>query len=318
MINFILLTILCSTYGLFFPIGKLIIETHAIITPLYLIGIRFAIAGLMCMAYVAFYQKKWTMFTTKHILPILIVSLLSIHATNALELWALQHMDAGKTCFIYSCAPIISAILGYIVYQERLTGIQIIALIVGTLGFLPVILDGTNTESTMFWSFSYPELAIFASAILTITGWMFVKKLNQNMSFLQVNGTSMFVGGLTALVHAMGTETSTFVIQWHDHAGMIVMSIAGLLILSNLISYNLHAFLLTRMSVTMINFACLSCTFFAALFSFLIIGEPMRFSLVQSMFIVIPALSIYFLEQMKPGYLATQWKQCRTKKTAKV
>ena len=115
------------------------------------------------------------------------------------------------------------------------------------------------------------------------------------MSFLQVNGISMFVGKLTSLVHAMSTETATFALQ-QDHASTIMLCIAGLIILSNLISYNLHAFLLNRMSVTMINFACLSCSF-AAIFSFILIRA--RTNAINPIHaLVIPALSIYFIEQI--------------------
>ena len=302
--NYLLLFSLCATYGLFFPIGKLVVDTHQIITPLYLIGIRFSIAGLLCMLFVGMWQKKWQIIQTKHIIPLLIISILSIHATNALELWALQTMDAGKTCFIYSCSPIISALIGYAWYKERLTILQMCALLGGVLGFLPVILDTNATDvGRSFWHFSFGEFAILSSSVLNIMGWMAVKQLNQEMSFLQVNGISMFVGGLTSLVHAMSTETATFALQWQDHASTIMLCIAGLIILSNLISYNLHAFLLNRMSVTMINFACLSCSFFAAVFSFILIQEPIRMPLIQSMLLVIPALSIYFIEQIKPGFL---------------
>ena len=171
--NYLLLFSLCATYGLFFPIGKLVVDTHQIITPLYLIGIRFSIAGLLCMLFVGMWQKKWQIIQTKHIIPLLIISILSIHATNALELWALQTMDAGKTCFIYSCSPIISALIGYAWYKERLTILQMCALLGGVLGFLPVILM-PMLQTLASRHFSFGEFAILSSSVLNIMGWMYI------------------------------------------------------------------------------------------------------------------------------------------------
>ena len=124
-----------------------------------------------------------------------------------------------------------------------------IGLIVGFLGFLPILLSKTSQEELAgdLWIFSWAELAVMGAAIGSVYGWILLKQLVQDDGYspFTANGLSMLIGGAIALSHSFLTEDwEPSPITW---ALIPFLECTLFLILvSNCICYNLYGFLLKR------------------------------------------------------------------------
>lgn len=243
--------------------------------PFFLVGSRMLIAGVLMLAYQYSFNRKEFVFNKVHFWRIFRLALFNIYLTNVFEFWGLKYLTSFKTCFIYSLSPFISALLSYYMFTEKMNWKKWLGLMVGFAGFLPILINHTSTEDLTghIFFFSGAELAVMAAAASGVYGWILLRQLvNENgYSPFMANGLSMVLGGVMALGHSLCVE------KW---APVPVTEIAPflectflLILISNLICYNLYGFLLKRFSATFMSFAGFVTPFFTALYGWYLLGE---------------------------------------------
>jgi drug/metabolite transporter (DMT)-like permease len=296
-----LIFLLCALYGLVFVLGKL---TLLYAPPIFITGARMTLAGILLLAYQYRYQQASFTFNKKHLWALLGVGITSVYLTNIFEFWGLQYLTAGKACFIYSFCPIVTAFLSYWVYHEKMTYVKCIGLAIGILGFVPVLMAGADVQdiSARLGCFSYAELAILIAAVTTSVGWILMRIVVKRHAVCTVvsNGFSMLMGGIIALMHSAITEswTPTPITDLYPFLLWFFL----LTLVSNLICYNLHAYLLRIYTATYISFTGLTQPFFAATFGWLFLQEVMNSSFWISVLAVSIGLCLYYREELKQGY----------------
>ena len=179
-------------------------------------------------------------------------------------------------------------------------------LLVGFLGFVPILLSKTGDEQIAgeLWVFSWAELAVVFAAIFSVYGWILLKQLVQMMATLplQANGLSMLIGGAVAFSHSFVVE------HWQPRPlGSWVPFLECtlfLILVSNCICYNLYGFLLKRFSATFMSFAGLTTPIFAALFGWMFHSEVPNISFYISFLIVFFGLYLFYQEELKSKVIA--------------
>jgi drug/metabolite transporter (DMT)-like permease len=157
--------LLYALFASIFPISKIGL---AYAQPLFLVGTRMALAGLILLGYQFFLKKQTFSIGRKAWWRLFLLAVFNIYLTNAFEFWGLRYLTTSKTCFIYSLSPFLSALFSYFLFSEKLTGKKWMGLVVGFLGFLPILLNQTFNEEQAgyFFFFSWAELAVMMAAIL--------------------------------------------------------------------------------------------------------------------------------------------------------
>ena len=291
-------------YALFasvFTIAKTGLEYTS---PLFLVGTRMLFAGVILLAYQLFVKKQTLSLGGKAWGRLLLLAFFNIYLTNVFEFWGLRYLTSFKTCFIYSLSPFISAIFSYFLFSEGLSLKKWMGLLVGFLGFLPILLSQTSSEEQTghLFFFSWAELAVLTAAICSVYGWIVLRQLvnEHQMSPLMANGASMFVGGVLALGHSFMVEdwnpfpVTNYSVFWECTILLILIS--------NLIFYNLYGTLLKRYSATFMSFAGLTTPLFAALFGWLMLGEVVTWPFYISFVIVFLGLLLFDQEELKQSY----------------
>jgi drug/metabolite transporter (DMT)-like permease len=123
--------------------------------------------------------------------------------------------------------------------------------------------------------------------------------VNENgYSPFTANGLSMVTGGVMALVH------SSLVESWDPIPVTAIRPFLDcmllLILISNLICYNLYGYLLRRYSVTFISFAGFITPLFTALFGWFYLGEVVTWPFYVSAAIVFIGLFTFNQEELYP------------------
>lgn len=271
--------------------------------PFFFVGSRMALAGLILTAFVFFFRRQDFQLHKKHLWRIFLLAAFNIYITNVLEIWGLKYLTSFKTCFIYSLSPFLSALLSYVMLSDRLTPKKWIGLVVGFAGFIPILLNQTSTEETTghFLIFSWAEIAVILAAASSVYGWIVLGQLikDDGYSPLMANGWGMLIGGTMALIHSGLVETwdPAPVTEW---APFLECSLL-LILVSNLICYNLYGVLLRRFSATFISFAGFTTPLFTALFGWYYLGEVVTWPFYLSAAIVFSGLLVFYQEELKIG-----------------
>lgn len=270
--------------------------------PFFLIGSRFAIAGLILLAHQFIWNRKAFNVKWVHVKPLLLLSLLSIYVTNVAEIWGIKHLVSAKACLIYSLSPFLAPLIAYFVLREVLSIKKWVGLFIGFLGLIPIFMTQTPTEqlSGNLGFLSFAELAVLTSALCSVYGWILLKQLINQYKYtpLLANGITMFIGGSLALLHSYFTGEKWAPIPVSDFAPYIQYTIAMCLI-SNIICYNLYGYLLKRFTASFMSFAGLLTAPFASLFGWVFLGETITWHFYASMVIFSIGLTIFYQEELK-------------------
>jgi drug/metabolite transporter (DMT)-like permease len=140
------------------------------------------------------------------------------------------------------------------------------------------------------------------AAVCSVYGWILLRQMTSTyqVSPLLANGYSMLIGGGIALGHSLLVE------QWDPipvtNMNEFILSATGLIIVSNLMAYNLYGYLLRRYTATFMSFAGFTTPLFAAVFGWFFLGEEITWSFVVSFVIVSSGLYLFYQEELHRVY----------------
>jgi len=285
----------------------------AIIPPLSFVAIRMIVSGVLLLGFLYFFKKEsWRSWKSDWWLFLQVI-LFHIYAVYAFEFWALQWVTSSKACLLYNLTPFITALLMYFLYHERLNKQKIIGLIIGFVGLLP-LLDG-DTRSV--FKISVPDMALLVAVASGAYGWILLKELvvHRGYSSFLVNGVGMIGGGLLAGLTALWVEgfppqitvayTEPLVIGpliFSPFAASLLL-VAGylvaLIIIANIVGYNLYAQLLHRYSTTFLALAGSITPLFAGLLGWFFLGEQITGVFLCALTITTLGLAIFYAQELK-------------------
>jgi drug/metabolite transporter (DMT)-like permease len=275
-------------------------------SPLVVTGVRMTLAGILILAFLFVFKRNDFKLTKKQLWPLALLSLSSVYLTNVFEFWGLQYLSAAKACLIYSLSPFFAAALSYFQFKEKISPRKALGLVIGFLGFAPVFLYDSGSEHLIgsLLGFSFAELALIVATLTSVYGWVLLRKLGKEgtLSPWMANGSSMFLGGIMALIHTGFVEgvNPLPVSNTPEFFKWVFM----IIIISNLICYNLYGWLLKKFTATFLSFAGLATPLFAALWGLIMHGELIPWPFYISMGIVAVGLWLVYAEELRLGYMS--------------
>src|SRR3990167_3095215 len=270
--------------------------------PIFLVAIRMLLGGAVLFGYHLLKEKR-VKINSKLLTLILTAAIFNIYVTNVFELWGLQYVTAAKANFIYNLAPFLAAFFSYFMLGEKMTPKKWIGLMIGLIGFIPILLvqsPGELSIDHIGW-LSSAELALIIAAIGTSIGWVSVKIIvnYKQTSIAFTNGVTMLIGGLIALVNSWFVEICNPV-PLTDYNWAIFYTVLGTFSLC-ILSYNLYIHLLRKYSATFLSLTGLTSPLITAFFGFFLLGESVSLNFFISFVIVFLGLYIFYKqEKFKP------------------
>lgn len=286
----ILVVLLYALFGFSFTLGKVLV---AYAQPLFAVGVRMITGGTILIGYILIRHKVSCYPRRADLKYYIRLIFFSIFIPYALRLWALQYLSTNKAVLLFSTAPFFTAILAYFVNKKRFRPLQIVGLVVGFLGMIPILMTGSPLEDH-FANFSFislPELAILVAVGSMSYGLITMQKLVKNRQCppYLANSISMFFGGLLALNASFVFETN------YVKAGVwpLMVVLALQVIISNVICANLQASLLRQHSPTFMSFASFLIPLFTSIYGMALFGETVTWHFFASFITVVSGLSLY-------------------------
>lgn len=270
--------------------------------PLFLVGSRMLMAGLLLLAYQYFFKREGFKLNRQDLPRLALLGIFAIYLTNIFEFWGLKYLTSFKTCFIYSLSPFLSALFSYVALNERMSLKKWMGLLIGFLGFIPILISQTSQEEQtgLVWVFSWAELSVVIAAACSVYGWILLKQVVSENGYAptMANGVSMVLGGCLALMH------SALVEEWEPLPVTeylpFLSSAAILIIVSNLVCYNLYGYLLKKYSATFMSLAGFTTPLFTAFFGWIFLGEVVTWPFYVSFAIVLSGLLLFYQEELSP------------------
>lgn len=308
-----LILLLNMLFGSTFSLGK---AALIYASPFFLIAFRMLVAGAGLLAYQYFFNRKYWFFNRSHIWLFVQYTFFAIFLSYICEFWSLQYINSAKACMIFGLTPFLTALIAYFLLSERLTNRQWIGLVIGFLGFIPIIISSEASESVAgaIGFLSVPEIVLFCAVLAASYGWLVLQQLVSDHSYstFMVNGIGMLFGGILSFIISLifeGLPTikipeqaySWSVDPFWSSLGLFLLYASLLILIANLICFNLYGILLRRYSATFISFTGFTQPLFASLFGWLLLSEGITWNFMISVVIVTVGLYIFYQDELKLG-----------------
>lgn len=304
-----------------FTLGKAAMDY---VQPIFFIGIRMIIGGLLLLVYQYFFDRSQWRLDKKDLYIFVKMMLFHIAISFGCEFWALQYVAPAKAGLMWNFSPFVTALFAYLYHNERMTGKQWLGLVVGFVGLLPSVFSFAPEEMLSGgWSFvSYAELVLCIAIISGSYAWIIMKELvtDKGYSPVMVNGVAMLGGGVIDLLASLVTENPPYItmiprfgahcdtslaqslcaVFSGEYAGFILAFIylIALILIANVVCFNLYGYLLRSYSATFVSFCGFTTPLFAALFDWLFRGEVVGLSFFASVAIVSIGLFLFYQDEL--------------------
>lgn len=278
-----------------FPLAKCALPLSSLS---FFVACRMLLSGFLFLLYLFWTSPQKLLFSQRDWVLLFLIAFLGLYLTNIWEYAGLRALSVGKTCFLYSFTPFISALVSRWFLGEKLSTKKLTSMLFAFVGLLILLVEQRGEAFTL--TLSLEEGAVLGAAITTIWGWVFMRKLlcEQHHSILAVNGWSMLVGGACALLHSCIFDKwePLPLLEGKYTAYFFWLSLTTLV--SNFICYNLYAHLLKRLSVTFLSLAGGITPLFTALFGWIFLGEVVSWNFWVAFAVVFPSLYFFYREEL--------------------
>ncbi len=286
-------------YALFsssFSVGKILLTYTS---PIFLVGLRMVPAGIILVGYQLWRHKKFPKLGKNDLWLYIQLIVLGIYAAYIFRFLGLKYLASSKTALLFNASPFFTALYSYIFFQEKMTRKQWLGLIIGFLGLIPILLTTSLTEQKLgeFLYISWPEIAILIAVALHSYGWIVVRKLvkHNDHSPAMVNGVTFLFGGLLALITAPFLEE----VKPIENPMAFIGWLSYVIIVSNIICYNLYGYLMKHYTATFISFAGFIVPIFAGLIGWGFLNEKITWHFYASCLIIFLGLYLFYQDELK-------------------
>ena len=270
-------------FALTFIIGKLSV-TH--IDPILLIALRMLIAGAILTCYNYFKNSYFKKLAQPSLKMILNLSIFHITIPYCLEFIAFKYSTASKIALIFNLTPLITGLIEHFWYKKYLNRNQFLAIGLALIGTNLVI--GETAFSLNSFSCNIADLLVLVSVTSAAAAWLYIAKLlKSGYDIITLNSSSMLVGGLISLVLALIFKSS-FNLNYYSW-----YFIFSLLILGNLIAYNLYGYLLKMHQASLLSLYGALCPIIVALLEWLLFNQKPTYNFLIATLVIAFAIKIF-------------------------
>ncbi len=197
------------------------------------------------------------------------------------ESHGLQRVSASVSAFIVSTIPVFTPFLAYWFLREKLNVFNLLGLIISFGGVLLIIIRPDLSLAASPLGISLLFLAVFSAIIYAII----LKKLLVKYRPVSIIAWQELIGVLFFLPLVLYFDWGTFWVIKPSANALVSLLMLG--VLASAVSYVLYTFVLQHMAVSKANIYVNLIPVFAALTSFVVLGEVFTPLKIAGMFLVI-------------------------------
>lgn len=268
--------------------------------PIFFQGIRLTVAGIIILGYLYLFRPAALRFKKSDIGLFFLVSLFFSYLSYVFAVVTLDDLSSARFGFMFNLSPFITAIIAYFYLSERLTKKQILSLVIGFIGFLPLVFVGARDGIASASFFSIPGLQLFIATAAYAYGWILVSKLvnDRGYSPFLVTGIAFASGGVAILCTSFVLE-NWFAVAPVTNIIKFTTYLVGIILLSEIIVSNAYAVLLRSYSATFLSFVGSLYPLFCALLGWIFFNEKITYNFFIAVAVVSFALYVFHLSEQE-------------------
>jgi drug/metabolite transporter (DMT)-like permease len=274
---YLALACVCFFWGTTYLAVRVGVET---LPPLWLVGIRQTIAGLLMCGY--FLLRRQPLPSLADLKTLLIAGLLMVVIGNGVVAWAELYIPSGLTALLCSLVPF--WIIGFhfsMGQREGLNTKTLLGLLVGFAGLILIFYD--NLKDLTNPAYLAGSVAVLLANAAWAAGTLFLKNRPTSLSPLFSAGLQLLLGGLVVDVLALAWGVP-FPATLHPEA---VWVLVYLVFLGSILAYGSYVYAISKLSSTLVSLYAYINPVVAVLLGWLILDERLNGWVVLAMGLIL-------------------------------
>ncbi|MCH5599318.1 EamA family transporter [Niabella ginsengisoli] len=267
------------------------------ISPMILGAIRFIIAGLILMGWVAIKGER--IWDKRALKPAMISGLLMLFLGNGAVIWAEQFLPSSFVAIFLASAPLWFLLLDKVSWQQNFSNkFTLIGVAIGLLGVIALFY-----EKVMATGYQQSLVALIILCIANISwsmGSLFSKYKVKNTSVSVSSAWQMLAAGLAFIITGIFNGEVTEM-EWAQIPAKAWMAVAYLIVFGSIIGYSAYVFLLSVRSATQVSTYAYVNPLVAVLLGVLINHD--RLTAMQLGGLAVILCSVFFINLAKKSQL---------------
>jgi len=258
--------------------------------PLFYSGIRFALAGLLLAAWLAF-RRVDLRISRRELGGAALVGVLMLAGGNGLVNLGERTVPSGVAALIVASIPL-WIVLYRMVASERIGRDRFAGVVLGLVGVAILVVPG-GLNGTID---PVGALILFGATLSWALGTFLSPRLSTPRNALVSTAYQMAVGGVVLIVVALGTGELAHV----DPAAISVRSLVAfgyLVVFGSLVAYSAYTWLLQNASVSLVSTYAFVNPVVAVVLGALILAEPITPTIVVGAAVIVVAVAFIVFRQ---------------------
>lgn len=286
--NWVLLISLSCIWGSSFILMKKGMHTDSgepIFNDTQVAALRMLFASVVLTPFAIYFLKK--LKSKKDLLLLAVAGFSGNFFPAYLFTYAETGISSGYTGMLNSFTPIFALVIGFIIFKNRLTTIQVLGVIIGTIGIILLSIAGHNlsVQGTM-WHIAAVVLATLFYAISLNT----IKFTLQHYSGIMITSIAFFLVLIPSIVSNWWSGTWS-TINSNPHASEGLLFIGILSVLGTALAVYLFSILISRASVLFSSSVTYLIPIVAVLIG-LLYGERINVFQIVSMLVILTGIFV--------------------------
>lgn len=270
--------------------------------PVLFAALRFDIAAVLLLGYVAFRSDRWVPRTRGDVVGVALSGTLIVALNNALLFVGQQYVTSGVAAIIYALNPILStAFAALLLTDERLSPLGLAG---AALGLAGVAIIARPDPGALFAADVIGMALILIAATLVALGSVTLRRVEMRCSPLTMTAWAMVVGALCihAISAGLGEPLSATL------APTAVVALAFLAVFTSAAGYAVYFDLLDRLGPIQINLISYVVPVVATVAGWALLGERIGPATVVGFVVIVVGFAL-----VKRRALADEYERARTR-----
>ncbi|ANS74362.1 transporter [Paenibacillus yonginensis] len=287
-------SLMCLIFGTTFLAIKWGIDAG--LTPFLGGGIRFLLAGLVLLAFMAVRgQVSFSLLLRKEML---FTGLSLTFGTFSALYWAEQYLPSGMAAVLSATGPILVLILQALVLRVRASKNALWGCLLGFAGIVFLLMPGVSSLHGPFWLIA--SLVIIAGEVFYAGGTLYSKQVMprfQGVSPIAQNAAQMMYGGAGLLILSLFAEKPNVQALLDVKA---LLSLLYLIVFGSMVAHSLYYWLIVKTTPLFPTTWLYISPVLALGFGLVLYGEPVTWNMTAGVLIVISGLLLINSQALLP------------------
>lgn len=278
-----LFSLLAALFGASFIAIEVGLET---LPPVFFAALRFDVAALALLVWALIRYDDPLPRTRADLLGVAASGAFVVAANNVLLFVGQGFTTPAAASVMYGLNPVLAPVFALFLLRQRLSLVSVLGILVSLAGVVVIV---QPSPESFAGGAAVGQLLVLGAAAAVAFGSVLLRRIEPDLGSVPMTAWAMVLGGVLAHAGSLGLGETVAVA---DFTPLSLLAVASVGLLSTALAYPIYFGLIGRVGPVRTNLVAYAVPPVAALFGFLLLGEPVTLATGAGFLVVVAGFAL--------------------------